>query len=193
MFWHRKNETESPAINSEQETAIDDNKGNLITPVEDAPPELTVEEEDTVRQVLQELLNAMEMVTSVQSHGVNPQTQRLELEVLGEDLGKIIGRNGATLNSIQYLTIIMASKRLNKRVMLTVDANDYRQRRESLLTRMAQEAMDEVRQSGRQIALESMNAADRRKIHMLVSEETKVASVSEGQGRDRHVVIIPES
>jgi len=113
------------------------------------------------------------------------------LDVEGDDLGLLIGRRGATLASLQYLINLMVSRKLGSRVLVSVDVEHYRRRREESLLGLARRMADRVGRSGRSITLEPMPAAERRIIHLALAEDEAVTTGSVGQGDARKVAIYP--
>lgn len=113
----------------------------------------------------------------------------------GEDLGYMIGNRGRHLDSIQYILQLVVGKMTeqdpNYRVL--VDVGGYRQERNSHLEEMALQKADDVRILGEAVELPPMNPADRRAVHMALSEYDDITTESEGEGRDRHIVIKPAS
>lgn len=111
----------------------------------------------------------------------------------GEDLGYMIGNRGRHLDSIQYVLQLMIGKMTeqdpNYRVL--VDAGGYREERNSHLEDMALQKADDVRILGEAVELPPMKPADRRAVHMALSEYDDILTESEGEGRDRHIVIKP--
>jgi spoIIIJ-associated protein len=115
------------------------------------------------------------------------------LDIDGEDLGLLIGRRGSSLAALQYLVNVMVTRRLGSRVLVTIDVEHYHRRREDSLRGLARRMADRVRQSRRPVTLEPMPAAERRIIHLALSEDQAVMTASVGQGDERKVVIRPRS
>jgi spoIIIJ-associated protein len=113
------------------------------------------------------------------------------LDVAGDDLGLLIGRRGTTLAALQYMVNLMVSRKMGSRVLISVDVEHYRRRREDSLIGLARRMADRVRQTGRSITLEPMPAAERRIIHLVLSDDDGVTTSSAGEGDDRKVVIYP--
>ena len=122
-----------------------------------------------------------------------------KLDVRGKHLGKLIGKRGQTLEAIQHLVNLVASKQTRRfkgfleseDVHLVVDVGDYRKRREESLRRLALRMADKVRREGRSAMLEPMNAAERRVIHTALQGNAYVNSHSEGEEPYRRVIISP--
>ena len=114
------------------------------------------------------------------------------LDVNGDDLGLLIGRRGTTLAALQYMINLMVSRNMGSRVLISLDIEQYRRRREDSLTGLAQRMADRVRQSGRSLTLEPMPAGERRIVHLVLAEDSAVTTGSVGEGDGRKVVIYPQ-
>ena len=113
------------------------------------------------------------------------------LDVSGDDLGLLIGRRGTTLAALQYMVNLMVSRKTGSRVLISVDVEHYRRRREESLRGLARRMADRVRQTGRSVTLEPMPAGERRIVHLVLSDDSGVTTGSVGQGEGRKVVIYP--
>lgn len=114
---------------------------------------------------------------------------RVTLQVHGEDLGVLIGKHGQTLDSIQYLTNLIANKGEEKRLYIMVDVEGYRARREHTLAQLAKRLADKVKRTRHRVQLEPMNAYERKVIHLTLQDVPHISTTSEGEGTNRHVVI----
>lgn len=114
------------------------------------------------------------------------------LDVNGDDLGLLIGRRGTTLAALQYMINLMVSRKMDSRVLISLDIEHYRRRREDSLTGLAQRMADRVRKSGRSLTLEPMPAGERRIVHLALAEDSAVTTGSVGEGDGRKVVIYPQ-
>jgi spoIIIJ-associated protein len=114
------------------------------------------------------------------------------LDIEGEDLGLLIGRRGATLSALQYLVNVLVTRKLDSRVLVTVDVEHYHRRREETLQNLARRMADRVRASRRPFTLEPMPANERRIIHLALADNANVTTGSVGVGEDRKVVIRPK-
>ena len=113
------------------------------------------------------------------------------LDVAGDDLGLLIGRRGTTLAALQYMVNLMVSRKTGSRALISIDVEHYRRRREDSLIGLARRMADRVRQTGRSITLEPMPAAERRIVHLVLSDDGGVTTGSVGEGDGRKVVIYP--
>jgi spoIIIJ-associated protein len=117
----------------------------------------------------------------------------LRLCIDAETMGLLIGRRGETLDAMQYLVSLVANKNRKEEgyIRITLDTEGYRSRREETLKRLARKNAQQVRQSGRPVAMEPMNPYERRILHSALQEFSGVSTHSEGEEPNRHVVITP--
>ena len=105
--------------------------------------------------------------------------------------GLLIGYRGKTINSIQYLLNQMMGKDKTNTRNIEVEFQDYRKRRQQLITRLTKEAVKRVKESCAPFHMESMGALDRKFVHLLLRDDSEVTATSIGDGPDRHIVITP--
>ena len=113
------------------------------------------------------------------------------LDVEGDDLGILIGRQGDTLRDLQYITRLIASRKVQHWVNVVVDVAGYKKRRERILKELAERMAERVIAEGRPLTLEPMPAHERRIVHMALRDHKSVTTESTGEGRHRKVVISP--
>ncbi len=158
--------------------------------------DLDSEEVETATEFLRTLIEGMDIDAEITVR--EPETAAdgegrasAVLDIEGEDLGLLIGRRGTTLSALQYMVNVMLTRKLNSRVIITVDVERYHRRREETLQNLAQRMADRVSNSGRPMTLEPMPASERRIIHLALSEDEDIETGSVGQGDERKVVIRP--
>jgi spoIIIJ-associated protein len=115
------------------------------------------------------------------------------LNIVGDDLGLLIGRRGETLRDLQFLTCLMVSRKTQRWPELMVDVEHYRARREKSLQELAQRMADRVRATGQSMPLEPMPPNERRIVHLALKDDPDVRTESYGEDEDRKVVVIPKS
>jgi spoIIIJ-associated protein len=103
----------------------------------------------------------------------------------------LIGRHGQTLDAIQELSRMVVGRRLDRRIRVIVDVEDYRKRREERLEEHARELAQRVRDEGREEELEPMNSYERKLVHDAVADVEGVETESRGMDPERYVVIRP--
>lgn len=109
--------------------------------------------------------------------------------ISGKDSGIVIGRRGETLDALQYLTSLVVNKHSNRYVRVTMDVENYREKREETLVRLARRLADKVVRFRRSISLEPMNPYERRIIHSALQNNEFVETYSVGEDPNRKVVI----
>jgi spoIIIJ-associated protein len=152
------------------------------------PAPVTAEVADEARNILLDVLDLLGMDTDVE---IQQREGTLVLEVIGEDLGLLIGRRGETLTSLQFVLNLILAKRLKKWSRVVVDVEGYRSRREATLSGLAKRMAYRVQQTGQAVALEAMPAGERRIIHLALADHPHVSTGSVGEGDHRKVVISP--
>lgn len=139
------------------------------------------------KKYLEDLLSFFGLNTEVIAHA---DEEVIELKVPSTYLnGFLIGQRGETLRSIQFL---IATTLKNKDAALNrvnVDVADYKKQRYDRLAEQVKEWANAIRESGEPKHLEPMNAAERRIVHQTLADYSDLQTGSEGEGRDRHVVI----
>ena len=143
---------------------------------------------DEAKGVLEELLRLMELPGSVE---VTMGTEAAKLNVVGDDLGVLIGRRGEKLASLQHIVNMIVARREGQLNRIMVDVENYRGRREDQLRDVADRAAQRVAQSGKIIQLEAMPAMERRIVHLALAEHESVRTQSVGVEPNRRVVILP--
>jgi spoIIIJ-associated protein len=111
------------------------------------------------------------------------------VDVLGADLGALIGRGGENLVALQQIVSAITSKRVGRSVHVPVDIEGYRRRREDQLREIAQRVASRVRASGQAVTLEPMLAYERRIVHLSVQGQAGLKTESVGMEPNRRVVI----
>lgn len=122
---------------------------------------------------------------------VNEKDDGSELLVRGGDANHAIGRRGDTLDAIQYLTGLVANSAFKGYYRVTINIEDYRERREKTLEILGRKLAFKVLKSKEKVSLEPMTPYERKVIHTAVQPVRGVESYSEGEGLKRHVVIAP--
>ena len=113
--------------------------------------------------------------------------------LIGENLGILIGKHGQTLDSLQYLTNLAANRGLSEgRVRIIIDIENYRSRREETLIRLAGHLAEKACRIGDEVHLEPMNRHERKIIHTALQDNRRVATFSAGDEPRRYVVIAPK-
>ena len=111
------------------------------------------------------------------------------VELTGEDLGYLIGRRGDTLDALQHLCNYSVNRSVDGHIRISVDAEDYRQKREESLRRYARKKAQQVLKAHRRTTLEPMNAYERHLVHATLQDMDRITTHSVGTEPNRRVVI----
>lgn len=141
--------------------------------------------------ITQKLLDAGKLEATATLVKQDPESVDLALE--GPDAAMLIGKQGATLNALQYLVGLMLSRETHERMRVTVDAENYRVRRAETLIKMAMDLAAQVREHNQEAVMDPLNAAERRIVHTALVDEPGISTYSEGEEPDRRVVISPKA
>ncbi len=122
-------------------------------------------------------------------HAVKTDNDTYNVDLVGEDLGFLIGRRGDTLDAIQHLANYSINRGISGHIRINVDAEEYRQKREESLRRYAVKKAQQVLKAHRRTTLEPMNAYERHLIHAALQDMDKITTYSVGTEPNRRVVI----
>ncbi|THE09459.1 protein jag [Bacillus timonensis] len=117
--------------------------------------------------------------------------KNVTFQLSGEKMAVLIGKRGQTLNSLQYLTQLVANRFSDHYLNITVDAENYRVRREETLVQLAERLADKVTRTKQDVKLEPMPSYERKVIHTALADHAKVKTSSSGSDPNRYIVISP--
>ncbi|SHM18401.1 spoIIIJ-associated protein [Caldanaerovirga acetigignens] len=112
-----------------------------------------------------------------------------KIELKGKNMGIIIGKRGATLNALQFLTTLVANKESSEYKKIVLDVEGYRSKREKILKELALKVAKKVKETKKSIALEPMPPSERKIIHSTLQNDSRVKTHSEGEEPYRRVII----
>ncbi len=163
-------------------------------------PRVDEEDERTAKDIVRELLVNMGVnadVVAVDNPSVMPldadEPPTIFIDILGQDLGMLIGRRGDHLSQLQYLVNLIANRRLENWTRVVVDVEGYRTRREESLIGLAERIGRQVARSRRPIVLEPMPPNERRIVHLTLRSHPEVTTESSGEGNLRRVTVQPRA
>ena len=122
-------------------------------------------------------------------HAWKEEGNTYKVELVGEDLGYLIGRRGDTLDALQHLANYSVGRNVEGHIRISVDAEDYREKREESLRRYARKKAQQVLKARRRTTLEPMNAYERHVIHAALQDMDNITTHSTGTEPNRRVVI----
>jgi spoIIIJ-associated protein len=164
-----------------------------------ASDEQTQAVEALAKEVVRELLAHMDIQADVMAVD-NPSIMPLGaddpltvfIDIMGRDLGMLIGRRGENLSQLQYMVNLLVNKRSDDWVRVIVDVEGYRSHREESLIGLAERVARQVARNRRPISLEPMPPNERRIVHMTLKNLPDVRTESSGEGDMRRVTIYPQ-
>ncbi|HSH60185.1 MAG TPA: RNA-binding cell elongation regulator Jag/EloR [Acidimicrobiales bacterium] len=166
----------------------DENRGAAVTAIDQEVP--IDEQGEVAAQFLRGVLERFGADADVVAHRIDDDT--VEVRIEGEDLGRLIGPRGATLQSLQELSRTVVQRRTGARSgRILVDVSGYWRRRREALARFATSVAEDVGSTGVRVVLEPMIPADRKVIHDTINAIDGVATTSEGEEPQRRVVVYP--
>jgi spoIIIJ-associated protein len=169
------------------------------------PSERTVErervdaaEEQVAKDIVADLLGHMGIEADVVAVD-NPSSTAITAEdpptifidILGRDLGMLIGRRGDNLSQLQYMVNLLCNKKIGEWTRVVVDVEGYRVRREESLIGLAERVARQVSRTRRPMVLEPMPANERRIVHITLREHPDVMTESNGEGSNRRITVMP--
>ena len=143
---------------------------------------------DNIRDFLESVFKAMGLTVTIQIEK-EEDSNVVNVDLKGEDMGVLIGKRGQTLDALQYLTNLAVNKNSEDYVKVKIDTEDYRKRRRETLENLAKNIAYKVKRTKRPVSLEPMNPFERRVIHSTLQNDKFVTTHSEGEEPYRHVVV----
>ena len=158
-----------------------------VAPVKEYAPAAPGSVEEKIEVFLKGLLE--HMGSQAVPHAWKSDDSTYEVELIGEDLGYLIGRRGDTLDALQHLANYSINRNVEGHIRINVDAESYREKREDSLRRYAQKKAQQVLKAHRRTTLEPMNAYERHVIHSALQDTDRITTYSVGSEPNRRVVI----
>jgi spoIIIJ-associated protein len=163
------------------------------------PDRVDSNDEAVVKEIVRDLLTRMGFEADIYATD-NPSTVPLSdedpptifIDVLGQDLGFLIGRRGDHLAQLQYMVNLLANKKIGEWTRVIVDIEGYRARREEALLGLAERVARQVSRTRRPIMLEPMPPNERRIVHLSLRANPDVTTESTGEGGNRRITVHPK-
>jgi len=179
-----KNEKENEDYNPLKDTVSE-----LLTKPSEQINKYDKDPVDEAKKFLKEVIRNMGVSATVQ---VQRQKKTVYFNLVGEKLAILIGKRGQTLNSLQFLTQLVANRYSDDYIQVILDAENYRRRREETLTQLAIRLANKVAHTKREVPLEPMPSFERKVIHTALVNDDRVKTYSLGQDPNRYIVIAPK-
>ena len=161
-----------------------------VEETEEVKPEKVVDKgavEDKIRKFLNDIFKTMDLEVTIEISFNDDES--IDINLIGGDMGVLIGKRGQTLDSLQYLISLVANKEGGKYFRVKLDTENYRERRKATLESLAKNIAYKVKRTRRPVSLEPMNPYERRIIHSALQNDKYVSTKSEGEEPFRHVVV----
>jgi spoIIIJ-associated protein len=145
------------------------------------------------KEALEQILALIPVETKVSAERSDEAGDGLiTLSIEGDKSGLLIGRNGKTLDALQFIVNKIVNKALEKKVRVVVDSENYRQRKIESLTQLALKLGDKAKRIKKPVTTNPLNPHDRRIVHMALKEDEKLDTRSRGEGPLKKIVIMPK-
>jgi len=142
--------------------------------------------EDLVKDFLRDITLTMGLVVRVET---NRKGRFLYADLYGENMGILIGKHGATLDALQYITNLAMARNGMREISIVIDTESYRKRRKETLEALARSLARKVKDKRQSVKLEPMSRFERHVIHHALQHDRQIRTHSEGNEPFRHVVI----
>lgn len=138
------------------------------------------------KQIVEKLLKLLHVRADVVGR---MEEETIYLDVESDSPGLLIGKQGRTLEALQYIATRVLESTRHERLRLCLDIGNYQERHAQQLAGLARKLADEVRATGKRVTAPPMNPADRRLFHMALRDDADVTTASEGEGLLRTIVV----
>lgn len=175
--------------NVEIEVISEGNKGIFGIGSKDAEVKVILKDfgaEEIAREFLQGVIEKIGIDANINAE---TEDDRINIDISGENMGIIIGRRGETLSSLQYLTNLVVNRRVDDYIKVSIDTENYKQKREEALIKLAHKTAEKVIKYRRSFTLEPMNPYERKIIHSALQENDRISTYSTGSEPMRKVVV----
>jgi spoIIIJ-associated protein len=154
---------------------------------------VTTEREDLAEKASEFLLGMLERMGISADIDIKDDTDKTTLEIQTQDTELVIGRRGVVIDALQHLVnkAVYKERREEKTKPLVVDAGGFRDKQVERLRTLAQRMSEKALETKQIVELQPMSPHDRRIVHMAISEIAGLTTRSEGEGEDRHILIVP--
>jgi spoIIIJ-associated protein len=161
--------------------------------MEAAVTQATADREDLAEKASEFLLGVLERMGISADIDIKDDTDKTVLEIQTADTELVIGRRGVVIDALQHLVnkAVYKERREEKTKPLVVDSGGFRDKQVERLRSLAQKMSEKALETKQIVELQPMSPHDRRIVHMAISEIAGLTTRSEGEGEDRHILIVP--
>lgn len=142
-----------------------------------------------IKEVINNILNKMEIEANLE---IKRREDKIDVKIFSNNNSILIGKNGKNINSLQQIIRQILNTQIENQILLTIDVENYREKRDKILENLAQKVAKEVARTKVETKLDSMNSYERRIIHNKLTNNRSVYTESVGEEPNRCVVIKPK-
>lgn len=142
--------------------------------------------EQFIQEYMEKVLSFLKVNVSC---SIEQQDEGYVVDITGDRLNFLIGKQGLTLNSLQYLLTLSLFTKTQEWVDIVVDINDYRKIKKEKLENLAKKLIDEARFSEEPVTFPLMTAFERKQVHEFIAQYDDITSHSEGEGEERRLIV----
>jgi len=142
----------------------------------------------TIKKTLTELLKNLDISADLEI-SFDKEEEIVLIDLTSQDNALLVGYHGKNLSAIQTILGLMVYKKVGQWLHIIVDVDNYREKRQAQVEEMARQAVDQAKSTGQSIAVANLDARERRQIHLLFKDDPAVETCSEGEGRNRQLII----
>jgi spoIIIJ-associated protein len=146
-----------------------------------------------IQEITEKLLKLLDVDGDFEMLEPKDTKDTMEIVLNTKDTGVVIGYHGDTLEGLQLVLSLCVARKLGRFVRISIDVGDYKKNRTEFLKTLAQETKERVLAEGQGIALPELKSWERRIVHLLLESDNEVMSESQGEGRDRVLVVSPKT
>ncbi|KKQ41394.1 MAG: hypothetical protein A3H17_02085 [Candidatus Levybacteria bacterium RIFCSPLOWO2_12_FULL_37_14] len=148
----------------------------------------------TIQEVTEKLLKLLDVDGDFEIlESKESKEESVEIVLNTKDTGVVIGYHGDTLEGLQLVLSLCVARNLGRFVRISIDVGDYKKNRTEFLKTLAQETKERVLAEGKEIAVPELKSWERRIVHLLLEKDEEVVSESQGEGRDRVLIVRPKA
>jgi spoIIIJ-associated protein len=170
----------------------EEEKAPIQLQVQEQAQEQEQEEETPLLPLAQEILTQiLEKMDETCNISASQEGDQINIHIDGQDAGLLIGKQGQTLEVLQYLVTKMLAKKAKKKPRVVIDIESYRERHKQALIDLAVKYGEKAKRIGKPVTLNPMNAHDRRIIHLSLQTDKEIKTKSRGEGLYKKIIIYP--
>jgi spoIIIJ-associated protein len=150
-------------------------------------------QQDVAERASEFLVGALERMGITADIDIKDDDNRTVLEIQTADTELVIGRRGVVVDALQHLVnkVVYKDRTTERGKPLIIDAGGFREKQVDRLRQLAERIAEKVKATGETVELQPMSSHDRRIVHMHISDIGGLATRSEGEGEDRHILVFP--